>query len=417
MKILHLSSSDVGAGAPRATLRLHEGLRRAGVDSTVLVKKKLSGDPSIIDGVRPTTRPQRLWRRMTTDLDALPTRLLKTDNTAGLSPAWVPDTVPRTVDAMPADIVHLHWICEGFLTPRSIAKLRKPLVWNSYDMWPICGAEHYAGDSRRHIEGYTKSNRLVGETGFDLNRWVWRRKMKAWRDLDVTMVVATRWLADHFRQSVLFKDKRIEIIAHGVDHRVFKPVDRKFSRHVLNLPQDKRLILFGASGGMGNRRKGGHLLQAALRELAAQGYARDTELVVFGAAAPAKDVELGIKVHYLGAPDSVSVCLAYNAADVFVAPSLEDNLPLTVLEALSCGTPVVAFDIGGLLDTLVHQTNSYLAKSFDTRDLAAGIAWMLGDEPRREALGVAGRRLVEERYQMDYLAARYIDLYRNILTR
>jgi glycosyltransferase involved in cell wall biosynthesis len=398
-------------------LRLHAGLLRAGVDSTVLVKNKLNSDPGVIDGIRPTSRLQRLWRRVATELDSMPTRLLKTDNTAGLSPGWVPSTVPRLVDSIPSDIVHMHWICDGFLNPRSIARLRKPLVWNSYDMWPICGAEHYAGDSQRHIEGYTRSNRTSGESGFDVNRWVWQRKVKAWRNLDVTMVVATRWLAEHFRRSVLFKHKRIEIIAHGVDHRVFKPVDQKFSREALNLPQGKRLILFGASGSMSNRRKGGHLLADSLRQLATQGYARDTELVIFGATKPEADSDLGVKVHHLGALDSISVCLAYNAADVFVAPSLEDNLPLTVLEALSCRTPVVAFDIGGVLDILAHRDNSYLAKSFDTADLAAGLAWMLEDKARREALGMAGRRLVEERFQVDYLAGRYVELYRDILAR
>ena len=412
MKILHLSSSDSGAGAPRAALRLHQGLRRAGIDSKVLVKRKVSDDPNIVDGVRPTGRWRRLGRRLTTDLDALPTRLLHTDNTSGLSPAWVPDRVKQVVDAIPSDIVHLHWICEGFVNPFTIPKLRKPLIWNSYDMWPICGAEHYAGDSRRHVEGYKADNRPAGESGFDLNRWVWQRKQRAWRDLDVTMVVATQWLADHFRRSVLFKDKRIEIIPHGVDARLFKPVDKDFSRDVLNLPRDKRLILFGASGGLSNIRKGGHLLRAALAELAVQGYGSDTELMVFGAHGPS---DLGLKVHNFGVLEGPAVCLAYNAADVFVAPSLEDNLPLTVLESLACGTPVVGFDIGGLLDILVHQENSFLAKSFDTHSLADGLAWVLEDKHRRAKLGAAGRRVIEEGFSIEYLAGRYIDLYRRVL--
>ena len=415
MKILHVGSSDTGAGAPRAMLRLHEGLQRSGVTSTVLVKRKAGSDPSVIDGVKPTGRMQRLWRRATKDLDNLPTYLLKTDNTSGLSPAWVPDRVPRLVAALPSDIVHLHWICEGFLSPRSITRLRKPLIWNSYDMWPICGAEHYAGDSCRHIEGYTATNRPRGEAGFDLNRWVWARKRAAWRSLNVTTVVATRWLAEHFRNSVLFKGKRVEIIPHGVDHRAFKPVDRAFSREVLNLPSDKHLILFGASGGLSNRRKGGHLLRAALSELATQGHAANTELVVFGAAPSGAASDFGFKAHYLGVLDGPSVCLAYNAADAFMAPSLEDNLPLTVLEAMACATPVVSFDIGGLIDTLAHQQNGYLARSFDTKDFAAGIAWVLADRDRARSLGRAGRRLVEERYQVDYLARRYIDLYRDVL--
>lgn len=396
-------------------MHLHDSLRKEGLESKVLVKRKLGQDYDVTEGFAPPRSGDWLWRRLSTHLDALPARFLKTANTSDLSPAWLPNPVHRLAASYDPDVTVLHWICDGFLRPEDLARFRKPLVWNAYDMWPICGAEHYAGDSTRHIDGYRRDNRPADESGFDVNRWVWQRKLKAWRNLDATLVVGTTWLADQFRRSPLFRDRPVEIIPHGVDPVRFKPMDQAFARQVLNLPQDKRLLVFGALGGLNNRRKGGHLLMPALAELGAQGYGADTELVIFGASTPRTPPDLGLPAHYIGRVDDIGLCLAYVAADVFVAPSTEDNLPLTVLEAMSCGCPVAAFDIAGMLDAVIHQENGTLARSFDSRDLAACLAWLLADRERRANLGRAARRLVEERFTLARQAAAHLRLYESLL--
>lgn len=416
MKILHLSSIDAGGGAIRATNALHEALGDAGVDSKVLVKRKLGDDPRVfemLDGRQGAV--DQLWRRLSGRIDQFPTRFFKTSNTAGHSPQWVPDFLENSVNRSDADIVNLHWICDGFMNPDTLPKLRKPVVWTSYDMWPICGAEHYAGECTRYIDGYQRNNRPAGEGGLDLNRWAWGRKHKAWRNLgDVTMVVATKWLADCFRRSVLFRDAKLEIIPHGIDHRVFKKIDKCFARDALNLPQDARLILFGAMGGTGLRRKGFQFLVPALKRLREQGLKNDTRLVVFGTSTPDARLDFGFDVSYLGRLDAYSLTLAYAAADVFAMPSMEDNLPLTVLESLSCATPVVCFDIGGMLDIMEHRETGYLAKSFDVEDLARGIEWVLEDETRRNSMGDAGRDRVEAGFTLEGQAASYVRLYEAI---
>lgn len=417
-KVLHLSTYDAGGGAIRATMRLHEALLREQVESRVLVKRKLGSATGVVETFARDSLAGKLRRRLSGHIDTLPLRLLQTSNTAGLSTAWcAAGDVPAMAGPFDANIINLHWICDGFLTPSCLTHFgRKPLVWTAYDMWPVCGAEHYAGDSRRHLEGYHRGNRPQDESGFDVNRWVWRRKRKAWRNLDMTIVVATRWLAGHFRDSVLFRDRRIEIIPHGVDHTLFKPVDRQFARHVLNLPQDKRLILFGAMGGIDNRRKGAHLLLPALAELGGQGYGADTALAIFGSTQPPSPPDFGLPAHYLGRMDEIGLCLAYAAADIFVAPSMEDNLPLTVLEALACARPVVAFDIGGMLDAVVDGRNGALARSFDSADLARCLAEVLADAGRRVEMGAAGRRLVEEHFTLDRQARSYLSLYQDLST-
>lgn len=416
MKVLHLSSIDAGGGAIRATNALHGALSDAGIDSKVRVKRKLGNDPCVFETLDGRQGPaDQLWRRLSGRIDQFPARFLKTNNTAGHSPEWVPDLLANSVNRSDADIVNLHWVCDGFMNPTTLPNLQKPIVWTSYDMWPICGAEHYAGECTRYIDGYQRNNRPEGESGFDLNRWAWGRKRKAWRNLDnVTMVVATKWLADCFRRSVLFRDSKLEIIPHGIDHRVFKKIDKGFARQVLNLPQDARLILFGAMGGTGLQRKGFQFLVPALKRLREQGPENDTRLVVFGTSTPDARLDFGFDVSYLGRLDSYSLALAYAAADVFAMPSMEDNLPLTVLESLSCATPVVGFDIGGMLDIMEHGETGYLAKSFDVDNLASGIEWVLEDEERRERLGEQGRARVEARFTLDRQAASYVRLYESI---
>ena len=374
LSVLHLSTYDLGGGAIRAAFRLHDSLRHSGVSSQMLVKRKFGDDPDIVEGRRPLGKAEWLWRRLAFYLDSMPLRLMRTANKSGLSLAWTPERVLHHVSGLPGDIINLHWICEGFMRPETIRRLNRPLVWTCYDTWGFCGAEHYGGDCARAIDGYTSTNRPPDESGVDLNRWVWNRKRKAWREVDMTIVAATRWQADLMARSVLFRDRRIEIIPHGVDLQRFKQVDRNFARQVLDLPLDKKLILFGAMGGLSNERKGGHLLLEALRKLTAQGFAKDT----------------------------------------FVAPSLEDNLPLTVLEAMACARPVVAFDIGGMVDVVRHKENGWLAQSFSTEQLAEGLAWVLNDAGRRQSLGDSARRKVESGFGLEHQASGYLDLYRDI---
>ena len=151
------------------------------------------------------------------------------------------------------------------------------------------------------------------------------------------------------------------------------------------------------------------------QKLSQSGWGEQVELVVFGSSQPKNPTELGLKSHYLGRlNDDISLSLVYAAADVFIAPSVQDNLPNTVMESLACGTPCVAFDIGGMPDMIDHQQNGYLSKPFDIDDLARGIAWVLEDEERLQKLGVNGREKVEQNYTLEIQANSYMLLYKEL---
>ncbi|MGL4881879.1 MAG: glycosyltransferase, partial [Waterburya sp.] len=257
---------------------------------------------------------------------------------------------------------------------------------------------------------------LGSKRNWDLSRWIWRRKQKAWQNLDLKIVTPSKWLADCAKTSSLFKDKRVEVIPYGLNTDVFRPIDKKTARKLLQLPQDKQLVLFLSLQATSDKRKGLQLLQPALQKLSFGNWQDRIELVLVGASKPEKDIDFGFKSHYLGTlTDDLMLALVQSAADVFVAPSIQDNLPNTVLEAIACGTPSVAFKIGGMPDMIEHEQNGYLAKPYEIDDLAQGIAWVIENEERHQKLSARARIKVEKEFTLEIQANRYLSLYKEIL--
>jgi len=416
MKVLHISYSDLSGGAARATYRLHTGLRTRGVVSKMLVLDKVSDDPDVI---APTSNLGKGWSKISRYVEALPVKLLKTENHSLISPAWIGSNILKRQTAFEPDIIQLHWIGHELLRVEDISKFRPPIVWRLPDMWAFAGGEHYVQDCTRYQLGYLKNNRPKGEGGFDLNRWVWNRKLRAWKDIsNLTIVTPSSWLAKCASSSYLFKDRRVEVIHNGLDPEQYKPIDKPLARELMKLPQDKQLILFGALGATSDRRKGFHLLQPALQCLSQSGLRgnENIEIVVFGSSQPENAIDLGFKSHYLGyLHDDISLALVYSAADVMLVPSIQEGFGQTASESLACGTPVVCFDSTGLKDIVDHQKNGYRAKCFSCEDLANGIAWVLQDEQRWQSLSRRAREKVEQEFTLEIQARRYLKLYQEVL--
>lgn len=416
MKILHVSTTAQLGGAGIAAYRLHKGLRSLGTDSWMLVGKTKEWDNSTDFVVSPATSLNKAIARLYQSLDRIPGRLsgLPVDR---ISASWVPNRLTGRINTLSPDIINLHWVNDGLMRIESLPGMRRPIVWTLHDMWAFSGGEHYVGDSTRYKEGYTAANRPAAETGLDVNRWIWRRKKKSWSKTGILVIAApSHWMAQCASESDLFKDRRIEVMPNGVDHDRFHPMDRVAARNLLGLPVDKKLILFGAGASTSDRRKGFHLLVDALKRLESEVNPEDYYLAVFGASSG--DDSFSIKAHYLGRlRDEISMALVYAAADVFVAPSMEENLANTVLESLSCGTPVVAFDIGGMPDMIEHEKSGYLVEPFDTGQLARGIRWVVENRQRWQRLSEAARNSVVSSFTLKHSASRYIDLYQELLEK
>jgi glycosyltransferase involved in cell wall biosynthesis len=410
LKVFQLNYSDINGGAARAAYRIHHALRANGVDSTFLANVATAGDWTV---QAPTRKAAKVLARIRPQLGGLATRLLRTGNPIIHSPSILPSGRVQALNASDADVLHLHWVQSEMLSVADIGRLKKPVVWTLHDMWAFCGAEHYTEEFRWR-EGFRADNRPAYESGFDLNRWTWTRKRKHWQR-PMHIVTPSRWLADCVRESALMRDWPVTVVPNCVDTDRWQPLEKTLARSLLGLPTGVPLLLFGAMGGSNDPRKGFDLLLDALRHLV--GELKDLNLLVFGQLAPQQPTSLGFPVHYTGhLHDDLSLRALYSAADALVIPSRQDNLPNTGVEALACGTPVIAFDTCGLSDIIEHQHTGYLAKAFDTEDLAAGIAWVV-TEDQAECLGEQARKRAVTRFANSVVVEQYLNVYAQALGR
>ncbi|HEX5637364.1 MAG TPA: glycosyltransferase family 4 protein [Gammaproteobacteria bacterium] len=415
MNPLLLNTYDNVGGAAIATYRLHRGLRSINVDSRLLVMRKEMDDSSVI-GTTPQNKLKRAIRYLYARRDAQITNFFQSRGNRYFSPARCPDELASQVGEINPDLIHLFWINSGFMKIETLKKFKKPIVWTLHDMWPFTGGCHYDAECGRFKQACGNCPILNAGKEHDLSRQVWQRKRQSWDKVPVVVVATSHWLAEMARSSSLFKDQRIEVIPNGIDTDRYKPLEKQAAREAYGLPQDKHLILFSAFSATTDLRKGNQLLVPALKKIAQAGWGEKTELMIVGASEPVNPPDMGMKVHYMGhLHDEISQVLLYSAADILVAPSMQENLSNTVMESLACGTPVIAFNIGGMPDMIDHQCSGYLAEPFESDDLAAGMMWMLEDKTRRDILSRRARQTVVERYALKTVANRYMAIYRDIL--
>jgi glycosyltransferase involved in cell wall biosynthesis len=416
MQIFHLNAYDKEGGAARAVYRLHHGLLESDVNSHMVVQRKQSDEQEIL---ALNTRFHKFCFRMINVIAQSIFKLQKSVNYNHHSLNYFQATpfswLKKVVNN--ADIVHLHWINAEMLKIENIKKINKPLLWTMHDMWPFCGAEHcVVNDCRRYSQSYTKANRNKSDRGLDIDRWVWKRKFKNFPNLKKIVVVCpSNWLASCVRESVLFMDKRVEVIHNGLDLDVYKPIAKHLARQILNLDEGKRYILFGAQTATGNVGKGYEYLKYAVNNYL-RSSEKEIELLIFGSSCPKDNVFSKYKSHYLGTiNDDITLALLYSAADVMVVPSVLDNLPNTAVEAVACACPVVAFNVGGLPDVIDHKVNGYLATPYEAEDLANGITWVLHDSEKYKILSQNARKKAEQKFDIKKIAEQYIKLYREII--
>lgn len=324
--------------------------------------------------------------------------------------------ITRTAAFREADVVHLHWVNQGFL---SLAELRrilqsgKRVVWTMHDMWPCTAICHHAGTCQHYHTHCHDCPLLVRPGRHDLAYRVFGQKQKAYRHGHIDFVTCSRWLADQARQSALLAGHDVLTIPNTYDATVFHPASQAEARAALGLPSGVPLVLF-ASHKVTNAQKGLDYLLRAFAHLTDRRFG----LLVVGQMAEAAEQpalaeqmqSLPFDLYPIGyVTDERRMATIYQAADVFVTPSLEENLPNTIMEAMACGTPCVGFRVGGIPEMIDHRLNGYLARYKDEQDLAAGIRWAL--DHRAEAGQRAAEKAVAT-WNEDVVARQYIAVYK-----
>jgi glycosyltransferase involved in cell wall biosynthesis len=408
MRVLIVSYSDLAGGAARGAYRLHECLLKAGVDSRMLVQRKVGDSDRVAAcGGWLSQRFPSVVRWLRTRLEILPVRRYGARPPSTVfTPAWVPSRLATAINRMQPDIVHFHWVGWGMLRLEELPRIKAPIVWTLHDMWAFTGGCHYDQDCGKYVACCGACPMLGSHHENDLSRSTWIRKQDAFANVrSLTVVGLSRWLADCAARSSLLAGCEIVNLPNPLDTGFFRPVDRLAARRKHGLPLDKKLILFGATDSTGDPRKGFDKLVAALERL----NEADTELVVFGGRRGLAHLPFRSHVFVDFIPDADLVEL-YAAADVMVVPSLQENLAATIMEPLACGTPVVAFGIGGNVDMIDHGSNGYIARPFDAAELAACIDRVLR-HPDPESLRRAARAKVEKCYSYPVMADAYRALY------
>lgn len=374
--------------------------------------KKSSNDHTIIGS---NSKTEKLKSILSIQIDNLPTKLYRNRSKSLFSPALLSlNNIADKINKINPDIVHFHWINAGMITISEIESINAPIVWSLHDMWAFTGGCHYSDKCVRFKETCGKCHILGSNKENDLSHRLFKRKQKMFSiKKDVTIVGLSKWLFDLSKNSGLLKSKNHINLPNPIDSNIFKPIDKNFSRNVWNLSKDKKYILFGAMGATSDPRKGFKELKEALNKMKKS---QNVELLVFGSNKPQNSTDFGFKTHYLGSfNDDISLMTLYNASDVLVAPSLQENLSNTLMESLACGTPVVGFNIGGNTDLIDHKKNGYLTKPYNTSDLMRGIEWILNHNNYTQ-LSSNARLKVLKNFDYTIVSKKYIDLYKKILT-
>lgn len=411
------STSDNMGGASMGALRLQQALSRyTPLFSQILVQQKQTSNEAVVAYDDSWWGKKQALSRFARERLYLKAYEKSKEQHWAFDPALYGVDVTDHPFVQKANILHLHWINHGFLSTKSfqkLADLKKPIVWTMHDMWPFTGGCHHSGDCDHYeVEcGDCKFLRYPSE--IDLSHEIWERKKKVMDPALLTMVACSDWLAHRARQSSLLKDHTVVSIPNPIDTDVFKPIDKKEARWKLNVPQHKHLILFAAMR-VDAPMKGFSYFKEALEKMAAlyPETKNQVELLIFGQTQglPA----LPYRSHHLGRlSDPERIARAYSAASVFVIPSLEENLPYTIMEAMACGTPSVGFRIGGIPELIDDGINGALADYRSSDDLMRAMYQAIY-APNAKQLQQNARKKVLENYAEPVIARRYEDLYKHL---
>jgi len=418
VKIVHLNAYDISGGAARAAYRLHKSLLHLGHDSTMFVASSDSDDPTVRSFAPPTDLASRLHRRIREEWlsrNFARQRASRPDGYERFSDDRTVTDGTLAAQLPPCDIINLHWIA-GFIDYQQFfaaATAARPVVWTLHDMNAFTGGCHYDLGCGKYMNQCGACPQLGSSEPKDLAYDIWRRKRKVFDTISTNrlhMITPSRWLAREVRRSTLASQFSVSVIPNGVDIHSFVPRARATARDVFGIRKNAKVVLFVADA-ISVRRKGFVYLAQALNNLRD---VRDVTLLCLGRGATPVEVQIPcVDVGSLANDRLLS--FAYSAADLFVIPSLQDNLPNTVLEALACGTPVVGFNVGGIPDMVRPGITGLLSPAADGAALREAIVELLYAPSRRAQMAAACRQVAVEEYALEIQARRYVELYEKIL--
>ena len=416
MRVLFINTSERLGGAAIAANRLMNTLQNHGIKAQMLVRDKETDQLNVISLKR---NWWKLWQFVWERVVIWGANYFKKNNLFAVDIANTGTDITVLPEFKQADVIHLHWINQGMLSLNDIQKILasgKPVVWTMHDMWPCTGICHHARECTKYQQECHHCPYLYkGGRSKDISYRVFQKKKELYKLSPITFITCSHWLKEQAEKSALLQGHAILSIPNPININLFKPRDKAEARNRCQLPQEKQLILFGSAKITDHRKGIDYFIRAC--QLLAEMHPDMKEkvgVVVYGQQAQHITHLLPFQVYCMNyisnEKDLVNV---YNAVDIYVTPSLEENLPNTIMESMACGVPCVGFEVGGIPEMIDHLHNGYVAKYKSVEDLANGVYWTLS-EGEYQSLSEEATRKVVSSYSEQIIARKFIELYNKI---
>lgn len=419
LKVVHINTYDGNGGAGRACLRLNLALNaEAGMDSKVIVFYKFGQNPAVKTFTN--THFKRAYAAFTIVAERLLAKRYLKPVKIPFSFTWFGTSVIHHPDVLAADVIHLHWVNHSFLNPKhlaELAKLNKPIVWTFHDSNAFTGGCHVRYTCAHFEKKCGDCPVLINANPQDISHQIWNQKNAAYQNLNFQIIAPSSWMQKSVLRSSLMRGKTVNVIPNTLETNIFQPQNQHEAREKLGLPKDRFIFLTGFMPSKKDSHKGAAYLLESLELLAAKNSIdpQKIELVIFGNRNTDDVPVFPFKTTFLGTinnDEKLAAC--YASADAFLIPSLEDNLPYTVMESLACGTPVIAFTTGGIPDMVFHQKNGFLAEYKSAQSFCDGMEW-IKNYPVKEALRKAARETVMQKFSENVIAQQHLELYKSLV--
>jgi glycosyltransferase involved in cell wall biosynthesis len=403
LKSLILSFSDTG-GAGRAAINIFKSLIATNIEALLYVKKK-NTELSFVKNYFNSN--YFFFEKFKEKINRNICKFENKSTFSYQSPSLFPTSQSKKLNNFDCDIIHLCWINE-FLSIEDIGNINKPIVWSLCDMWPFTGINHY--DTYDHKALWRKNN-FDRYKKFSLDRWLINRKINSWKK-PFNLVVPNQWMYDCVKDSKIMSNFNCNIIKWPIDDKIFFRKDKIISRKKFKLPENRKILIFGSSNGLKDKRKGWYYLKKAIEKTNTS-----FDLIILGTKRP-KNFELKFKgnVFFIDKVNNdIELCNLYNSADSLVLPSINDNTPLISQEAQMCGLPIIAFDHNGISEIVNHKVTGYKAKSLDIISLKDGIDWVF--QNLNHANLIKNSLQMSRNTKLKFIGNEYKKLYKNILNK
>lgn len=416
MRVLLINTSERIGGAAIAATRLMESLKNNGIKAKLLVRDKQTDEISVVGLEKNWLHIVKfVWERFI----IWKANHFKKNNLFAVDIASCGTDITVLPEFKQADVIHLHWINQGMLSLKTIRKIQqsgKPIVWTMHDMWPCTGICHHARECTNfQTECHHCPYLYKGGSDKDLSYRVFKKKMKLYKSAPIIFVTCSNWLREKALSSALLAGQTVITIPNPINIALFQPHDKKEARSKCMLPATGKLILFG-SVKVSDKRKGiDYLIESCkiLNEKDPQ-LKEQLSVVVFGNQSEKLQNNLPFRIFPLNfINNDHDLVNLYNAVDLYVTPSLEENLPNTIMEAMACGVPCVGFNVGGIPEMIDHLHNGYVAEYKSSEDFANGMHWLLTNPDYKQISEQACHKAVAS-YSESNVAKRYIEIYNKI---